>query len=307
MFHISVLGRFSVVGPNKQEARIHTARGAELFAFLVLEADRMFHRARMAEQFWGHLPEARARRALNTELWRLSNALKSVGADPKVAFRRTQHEIGYCSHADQSVDVDLLHQASLVVQQSDPKAPTPTDLGIVEAGVAAYKGDLMESVYSDWCLIWRENLRNQHMACLTYLMNAEMARKAWTSALGKAQQLLQIDPLLENVHRCIMRCHFHTGNRSLALRQYALCEQLLDEELGVAPADETRRIQETILDVPPAKAALKQAQEAHPKQPPPRRDRSPAQKLDLALSNINNARNWIEDASRDLRTDRSIS
>ena len=39
------------------------------------------------------------------------------------------------------------------------------------------------------------------------------------------------------------------AGRPLVLRRYALCEQLLREELGVAPTGETRREQETILSV----------------------------------------------------------
>ena len=43
---------------------------------------------------------------------------------------------------------------------------------------------------------------------------------------------------------------------------------------------------------------------------PRRRDdgmRSPAQKVDMALANLNTARHWLEDASRDLRQGRDAS
>jgi hypothetical protein len=41
----------------------------------------------LGEQFWGHLPEARGRRALSTEFWRLGQALRDVGVDVERAFR----------------------------------------------------------------------------------------------------------------------------------------------------------------------------------------------------------------------------
>lgn len=296
MIHISLLGDVHVVGPTGRRAVLQTKRGAELLAFLVLEAGRSFDRGKLADQFWGHLPEPRARRALNTELWRVTQALRDVGMDTDTSFPRSFGGVSYHAQPDCVVDVDVLRDAMAVVRAVTPADATPGDLAKVEAGVAAYRGDLLEAVYSDWCLLWRENLRAQHCEALDFLRESAMARQDWATGLRFGRALLAIDPLLEHVHRAIMRCHFHNGDRPLAMRQYALCEQVLREELGVEPMDETRRIQQTILAVPgrPVVAA----------EPPRRRSdatRSPVQKVDMALSNLNTARGWLEEVSSDLR------
>lgn len=304
MIQVCLLGRINVVGAHGRSADFHTQRGGELFAFLVLETGRSFHRTRLAEQFWSHLPESRGRRALNTELWRVTTALRGIGMDVDNAIQRTQHEVGYVRQPDHRVDVDRLRAAIAVVASTDPAEADDEHLRLVEDGIAAYRGDLLESVYSDWCLLWRESLRAQHTELLEFMLRASMARQAWTAALRHGRRLLELDPLMEHVHRAVMRCHYHNGNRPLAMRQYALCEQLLREELGIEPMDETRRIQETILAVTP-RAPRPPAEP--PKATAPRRrfdtSRTPAQKVDMALSNINTARSWLEDASRDLRRD----
>ena len=141
-----------------------------------------------------------------------------------------------------------------VIRATDPPDADRGAIAAVEAGVAAYRGDLLETVYSDWCLLWRENLRAQLTEALEFLLTAAMARQDWAGGLRHGRALLALDPLMEHVHRAVMRCHFHNGDRPLAMRQYALCEQLLREELNVEPMDETRRIQETILAVPGAAA-----------------------------------------------------
>lgn len=300
MIHISLFGRVDVSAANGRSADLQTRRGAELFAFLVLEDGRSFDRARLAEQFWGHLPAVRARSALNTEIWRLTRALKAVGMDTQRAFPRSHARIGYIGQPDHEVDVDALSAAMAVVAAVDPAQAEPAAIAKVEAGVAAYRGDLLEAVYSDWCLLWRENLRAQHIEALEFLMAAAMARQDWGAGLRHGRALLALDPLMEHVHRAVMRCHFHNGNRPLAMRQYAVCEQILREELGVEPMDETRRIQETILAVPGRPPQATGNLGAAPRR---RSDgsRSPAQKVDMALANINTARHWLEETSLDLR------
>jgi DNA-binding SARP family transcriptional activator len=299
LIHISLFGRVNVSGLTGRKADLQTRRGAELFAFLVLEAGRSFDRGRLAEQFWGHLPEERGRRALNTELWRLTHALKAIGMNVDEALPRDATTVTYIAHPDRLVDVDVLRAAMEVIQTTEPAEANPQAIIQVEAGVAAYRGDLLETVYSDWCLLWRENLRAQHTEALEFLLDVALARQDWAAGLRHGRALLALDPLLEHVHRAIMRCHFHNGNRPLAMRQYAICEQVLREELNVEPMDETRRIQETILAVPARPPQASRELGAAPR----RRTEtiSPAQKVDLALSNLNTARHWLEEASVDLR------
>jgi DNA-binding SARP family transcriptional activator len=301
MIQISLLGDIHVLGPAGQRAVMQTRRGAELLAFLVLEAGRSFDRGRLAEQFWGHLPETRARRALNTEFWRMTQSLRDVGVDTDDRFPRSVNGLGYHAQADCVVDVDIMRAAMAVVRTTSPAEANAEAIATVEAGVTAYRGDLLETVYSDWCLLWRENLRAQQFEALDFLREAAMARQDWSSGLRFGRALLALDPLQEHVHRAVMRCHFHNGDRPLAMRQYAVCEQVLREELGVEPMDETRRIQQTILAVPGMPVAS-----ADPGQPRPRIRRrndlrSPVQKVDMALSNLNTARSWLEEVSADLR------
>jgi predicted ATPase len=53
-----------------------------------------------------------------------------------------------------------------------------------------------------------------------------------------------------------MQLYAQTGRRSAALRQYTECVRLLDEELGLAPAEETTALYEQIRAMPPAEAAV---------------------------------------------------
>src|SRR5258708_39754878 len=64
--------------------------------------------------------------------------------------------------------------------------------------------------------------------------------------MGHRKLGLAIDPLREPAHRDLMRLYARSGDRAAALGQYRDAVRLLDQELGVAPAAETRLMRDAI-------------------------------------------------------------
>ncbi|HSR30466.1 MAG TPA: BTAD domain-containing putative transcriptional regulator, partial [Anaerolineae bacterium] len=76
------------------------------------------------------------------------------------------------------------------------------------------------------------------------------------AALSYARRWLALDPFHEPAHRQLMELYAAAGQRSAALRQYTECVRILDEELGLAPAEETTALYGQIRSMPPAEAAV---------------------------------------------------
>jgi DNA-binding SARP family transcriptional activator len=57
---------------------------------------------------------------------------------------------------------------------------------------------------------------------------------------------LEKDRCHEDSHRLLMRCYVQLGQRGRALRQYRLCERILDQKYGTAPSPETRSLRRSI-------------------------------------------------------------
>ena len=72
------------------------------------------------------------------------------------------------------------------------------------------------------------------------------ARRGFEEAIGWYQRALEVDELQEDVYRHIMLCYAEAGQRAEALAQYHRCRRILKQELNAEPADETRRLYETI-------------------------------------------------------------
>ena len=298
---VFLLGHFELEFGGTRRDRFATRRGRELLAFLMIEADRSFMRDHIAGLFWDHLPDDRARKAFNTEIWRLCDMLRKIGGGLANCISRSNDEVGFKRSENIWLDLDAYDQALFGLEDLDP-ADTPAErIAQIEDAIALYRGDLLDGVYSDWCFVKREALRARHLSALEFMMDHMMAKQSWASALAYGGRLLALDPLMENIHRAMMRCHYLNGNRPAAIRQFALCEQLLREELDVEPMEETRRVQETILSVTPRAPVAVVEQAAKPRRRSGRKAQSPAQKIDLALSNLSTAQGWLEEASKELR------
>lgn len=117
----------------------------------------------------------------------------------------------------------------------------------------------------DWWLTeMREHLRYQLVVAAeraVYLAEAEQKPEL---QLDAARHWVTLSPLQESAHRAVMQAHLTLGNRADAIKQYKLCEQLLQTELGLAPSFETKLIFDQISaedeDAEPAKRPIWQEQ-----------------------------------------------
>jgi predicted ATPase len=139
----------------------------------------------------------------------------------------------------------------------------PDCLPSLTEAVALYHDDFMagfglrDSVaFDDWQFFQSESLRKELAGALERLARGRAALGEWEAAIAHARRWLAMDTLHEPAHRLLMALYAWSDQRAAALRQYRECVRVLDQELGVAPLEETtllyRAIQEN--DLPPRPA-----------------------------------------------------
>src|SRR5262245_37699846 len=128
------------------------------------------------------------------------------------------------------------------------------DLEELAGALDLYRGEFLAGmVLSDaagfelWLLGERARTRQLYEHGLAELVERLIAAERYAPAIGRAQQLVQSNPLLEEAHARLAWLYAQMGQRAAALQQFERCRDLLRDELAVEPAPEFVRLHEQIL------------------------------------------------------------
>lgn len=77
-------------------------------------------------------------------------------------------------------------------------------------------------------------------------VEAAEAAQDLEAALPLADALLQLDPLSEDAHRRLMRLHYLRGDRAAAMLAFDRCAEMLKDEVGTPPSDETMQLLQSL-------------------------------------------------------------
>jgi DNA-binding SARP family transcriptional activator len=214
-----------------------------LLAFLLLQRHRAHPRETLAGVFWAEQSQEKARRALNTALWRLKKALEPEGI-PAGTYLISAHsgEVGFNCQSQYWLDVEVFEQEVNHLIMYPPEKADEPNIQEFEKTLDLYKGELLEDLYDDWALRERERLRAIYLKGLMYLMHYYKFQKSYEKASAYGQQILIFDPIREDIHREMMRIYLECGQRALAARQYGICQLMLAKELGISPMEETQTL-----------------------------------------------------------------
>ncbi len=113
--------------------------------------------------------------------------------------------------------------------------------------VDLYRGDFLPSFDPNWAIPLRESLREAYIEALIGLGECARARNDLPNAVHAYKRALEEEPYREDIHRSIMSCYAQMGERKLILGHLQSLEELLQEELGVEPSEETLALAQRLL------------------------------------------------------------
>ena len=235
--HIELLGGCSARLNGDKPCSLPTRKSQALLAYLAVPAGRFHAREKLTAMFWGETPEAQARQSFRQALLSIRRA---VGGGPRPILLTRNGAVALDAEAV-TVDVALLEAA-----RADG-----TTQGM-ERAAALYKGEFLaglnlnEQAFEEWRAVERERLNALAVEALTGLVDRQ-ALETPEAAIQTARRLLAIDPSQERMHRTLMRLLLGQGQRAAALKQYQLCVDWFERELGVEPEEETRQLYRDIL------------------------------------------------------------
>jgi DNA-binding SARP family transcriptional activator len=236
---IKFFGNICINIPNSDSKVKLTRSSKSLLSYLLLYRNRLHNREVLASVFWGEYNNNRARNCLNTVLWRLRCVLEPTTKGTYLRVLPTG-EIGFNNESDYWLDVEAFENQITQALKEPVHAIKFEEASRLENVLKLYRGELLEGFYDDWVLVERDRLNGMYFSCLEYLMQFHDYHKSYENAIQYGIQILNKDPLREEIHRELMNLYMKNKNRIQAIRQYECCRKLLKEELGVEPMDETK-------------------------------------------------------------------
>src|SRR5215831_2261913 len=253
---LSLLGGFQArldAGPPL----ILPVKAQALLAYLAIRPEQAHPRDKLAALLWGGTDDEHARGNLRRTLFDIRQVIRAVSPDPLITEAKT------VALGPDALDVDVLTLERLAAEGTPAK---------LEQAAALYQGDLLEGLsvdeprYEEWLIAERERLRELVLEALAQLLAHQSKSEPTEPAIQTAIRLLSLDPLQEAVHRALMRLYARQGRRAAALRQYQICVDLLQRELGAEPETETKQLYQEILQRRPTETVRLPSSAAAPAQ-----------------------------------------
>ncbi len=226
---------------------VDTRKALALVAYLALTTESHSREA-LAARLYPESDQAKARAALRRTLSTLKQALGDELLD-------ADRETVTLNPNRLWVDIEQFHTylAEYRKQIHSADDSCAISLSTLEKAVALYRDQFMAGFtlrdspdFDDWQFFQTESLRRELIAALGILVCCFSQQHEYEKAIDYTRRWLALDPLDEPAHRQLMRLYAWTGQRAAALRQYRECVRLFDQELGVAPLEETTRLYEAI-------------------------------------------------------------
>jgi len=226
---LTVLGEFQTRDGAGREIAIGSEKNRALLCVLALSPSGSLSRERIARLLWSDRADEQARSSLRQALAALRKDLAVAGPAPIIA-------------SDSRVKLDLLRTEVDALEFQ--RLAVSTEIDSLRAAIVLYRGELLadievrDAAFEEWLQAERRRFAD---------LAATVLEKLWAREIGAprvdaAKRLVALDPIRENAHRKLIQAYAEGGERTLALRQYESCRDMLKAAFNVAPEEETEAL-----------------------------------------------------------------
>lgn len=117
----------------------------------------------------------------------------------------------------------------------------------LETAYSLWRGEFMEGVYDSWAESRRHYYNEQFQRVLAALAKQYFAEKKIMTAQKFANELLASDPYREDIHRLVLKIFALQGKKAAVKKHYDSLVEMLRDELGIEPTQETKRLAHELL------------------------------------------------------------
>lgn len=245
---ITTLGELTIELDGESVSGLASRKAEALLVYLAITG-KTHAREALATMLWDDRP-------LGRSLGNLSVLINSLKQDLAPFLVIDRASLGISVGGGLWVDVDEINRLKLPLESGGGRTATAdeSDLEAVEQALGLYRGAFLLGFhlrqargFEEWAALEQERIQRQVLEGYRWLANAHAHVGALDAAIRILSRSLEIDPLQESIHRSLMKSLALADRSGLALVQYQKCARILEEELGVEPYLETRRLYDRVL------------------------------------------------------------
>jgi DNA-binding SARP family transcriptional activator len=232
---IYTMGRFGILrddAPLRITGRAQK-KPLEMLRALIAAGGRQVREVTLTDLLW---PDAEGDAAHNAFTTTLARLRKLLGSDGAVQLRE-----GKVTLSPTECWVDAWAFERIVSQ-----ANTAWEGGHEEQGLRSsrrafrmYTGEFLAGEDEHWVLSPRERLKSKFLRNALRLGGHLEEAGRWDEAMEYYRRCLEVDELMEEFYRRLMRCCMELGRKAEGITVYRQCCDTLDRVLGVQPSRET--------------------------------------------------------------------
>jgi SARP family transcriptional regulator, regulator of embCAB operon len=247
--------RLKVLGPIELSGRHgnHCVRGgklAQLVGLLALRANQFVSIETIAEELWAGAPPRNEAMTIRTHIYHLRKVLESVQGGPPAQATLLTRPTGYLlSMPAELFDVhafDLLAEDGRALLEAGRYYEASDRL---RAALAVWRGSALQGVPAGPVLNAHvARLAERHSRVRELRIEADLRAGRHRDMVPELRELVAADPLNEWLQARLMEVLDRSGRRGEALQAFQNAWRHLDEQLGIEPSDDLRRVQCRILE-----------------------------------------------------------
>jgi DNA-binding SARP family transcriptional activator len=240
------LGSFRVYQDDQPIQDWKSSKGKAIFKYFVVHRKVPVAKEVLMDLFWPDSTPDAARNNLNVAIYGLRQTL-----------RQTRPGLSHISFQDDHyllkpelqiwVDVEAFAEHFRMAQNLEQRGELALAIHEYRAAETLYQGEfLADDRYEDWPMPQRQRLETDYFSLLDRLSRYYLDQEDYDASATMCKKMLAVDPCREEAHRRLMRYYSQQNQRYLALRQYHLCIEALENELNVGPSQATMELYEQI-------------------------------------------------------------
>jgi YVTN family beta-propeller protein len=267
LLEFRILGPFEAVRDGQQLV-LGGRKPRALLAALVIHSREPLSSDRLIDLLWGEQPPPTAANTLRVHV---ANVRKALGSDALVT-RGGGYQLAIETDA---VDADrfavLVEQARQATAKGDPAAARE----LLERALRMWRGQpLADLCYESFARDEIARLTEARLGAVVDRIDADLALGRHRDLVAELRALVGQHPHSERLLGQLMLALYCSGRQADALAAYREGSRRLDDQLGLEPGPELRRLEQLILDHDPALAATVTPSRSVPVLARPRRIRA---------------------------------